>query len=104
MAGSHFSIQPDKVSALGADFHSSADTLGGQIGTFESKAENVNDAFGVLSESTAVLQQYVAMTQATVTSLRQLQTQLQQYSAGLDQTAANYRKTDQHHAKKLRGA
>ncbi|MEY9944631.1 type VII secretion target [Kitasatospora sp. GAS1066B] len=103
MAGSHFSIQPDRVTAVGGDFHTASNSLGGQIDTFAGAAENVNDAFGVLSESTACLQKYVAMTQATVTSLRQLQSQLQQYSDGLDQTAKHYQQTDQHHAKKLRG-
>jgi hypothetical protein len=101
MADDHFHIEPGKVTALSADFHTQAQTLGGQITAFGSKAENVNDAFGILAESTAALQQYVQMTQATVTSLQGLQAQLQGYSEGLAATVKAYQKTDQHHAKQM---
>ncbi|MDH6131682.1 hypothetical protein P3T37_001056 [Kitasatospora sp. MAA4] len=102
MADDHFFIDPVKVSALGADFHSTSTGLDPKIKTFGTNAENVNDAFGILAESTAALQKYVAMTQATVTSLQQLSTQLQGYSDALAQTVTAYQKADQAHATQLK--
>jgi uncharacterized protein YukE len=101
MVADHFHIEPDKVNALSADFKSSADTTGGQVATFAAKAENVNDAFGVLPESTDVLQKYVAMTQATVVSLQKLQQQLQGYSATLTAAVVAYQETDRRHARNM---
>ncbi|PYC68027.1 ESX-1 secretion-associated protein [Streptomyces tateyamensis] len=101
MVADHFHIEPGKVEALSADFHSAAVTLGGQITAFGSKAENVNDAFGVLAESTDALQKYVTMTQATVVSLQQLQAQLEGYSQALATTVTNYQTADQHNSRRL---
>ncbi|MCC9310880.1 ESX-1 secretion-associated protein [Kitasatospora sp. RB6PN24] len=101
MVADHFHIEPAKVTAVSADFSSSAKTMDGQLTTFATDAENVNDAFGVLAESTEALGKYVQMTQATVTSLRQLQTQLQGYSAGLAATVKAYKDADHDNAQNL---
>lgn len=64
----------------------------------------MDDAFGVLSESTEALAKYVEMTKATVTSLQQLRQQLAGYARGLDHSAASYEHTDAQHAAAFKGA
>ncbi|MFE0457643.1 type VII secretion target [Kitasatospora sp. NPDC058965] len=103
MVADHFHIEPDKVTALSADFHSCAGTLSGQITTFANKAENVNDAFGVMAESNDALQKYVEMTRATAVSLQQLQAQLEGYSQALATTVKNYQTAEQHNRRQLAG-
>ncbi|MFE6689073.1 WXG100 family type VII secretion target [Streptomyces sp. NPDC057743] len=103
MAHDHFAAHPDKLRELSADFTHVGSRLEGQVSKFAGKAENVDDAFGVLSESTEALAKYVAMTQSTVKSLQQLHKQLAGYAAGLNRTAANYEHTDAQHAAELRG-
>lgn len=102
MAQDHFSIDPGQVSPLVGEFSSAAEILKEQVTTFATKAENVNDAFGVLAQSTAALTQYVAMTQATVANLQRLQTQLSGYSEAVQASVAAYQQTDQTHAENLR--
>ncbi|MFI9078398.1 ESX-1 secretion-associated protein [Streptomyces sioyaensis] len=75
-----------------------------QVKQFADKAENVDDAFGVLSESTEALAKYVDMTRATVTSLQELRRQLDGYAAGLHHSAASYEHTDAEQAHKFGGA
>lgn len=75
-----------------------------QVKRFADKAEKVDDAFGVLSESTEALAKYVEMTKATVTSLQQLRQQLAGYARGLDHSAASYEHTDAQHAAAFKGA
>ncbi|MFF4955462.1 WXG100 family type VII secretion target [Streptomyces chattanoogensis] len=104
MAHQHFIAHPGKLRELSGDFENVGSRLEGQIGKFADKAENVDDAFGVLSESTEALAKYVEMTQATVKSLKQLHKQLAGYAAGLNHTATNYEQTDTQHAAELRGA
>ncbi|MFG2141531.1 ESX-1 secretion-associated protein [Streptomyces sp. NPDC048650] len=94
MAHEHFSIHPEPVTALAKDFTSSSGHLDGRIDAFAARAENVNDAFGVMSESTEVLSQYVEMTRNTVTSLRRLSAGLRHYAAGLQHTVASYHGAD----------
>ncbi|MGC0311885.1 ESX-1 secretion-associated protein [Kitasatospora acidiphila] len=101
MVADHFHIEPAKVTAVSADFSSSSKGMDGQLSTFATKAENVNDAFGVLAESTEALGKYVQMTQATVTSLRQLQNQLEGYSLGLAAVVKAYKATDHDNAQNL---
>ncbi|MER0484643.1 type VII secretion target [Streptomyces sp. Edi2] len=103
MAHEHFSIHPEPVTALAKDFTSSSDHLDGRISTFASRAENVDDAFGVMSESTEVLSQYVEMTRHTVTSLRQLSAGLKHYAAGLHHTVASYQESDSAQAQQFGG-
>ncbi|REK84649.1 ESX-1 secretion-associated protein [Streptomyces inhibens] len=103
MAHEHFTVHPNKLCALSRDFKHVESRLEGQINRFADKAENVDDAFGVLSESTEALAKYVEMTQATVKSLQQLHKQLAGYAAGLDHTAANYEHTDAQHAVEFKG-
>ncbi|MFB6438922.1 type VII secretion target [Streptomyces sp. NPDC056411] len=98
MAAEHFSVHPEKLRGLSKDFTHTGDRLDGQIKHFAGKAENVDDAFGVLSESTEALAKYVEMTKATVTSLQQLRRQLAGYASGLDHSAAGYEHTDVQHA------
>lgn len=104
MAGDHFFIQSTRITALSRDFTHASSDLGTEIDGFATSAENVNDAFGVLSESTEALTKYVEMTQATVTSLRQLQQHLEKYSEGLKQTVTNYQAGDQAQAQSFGGA
>jgi uncharacterized protein YukE len=94
MAHEHFSIHPGPVNALADDFTASADHLDGRVKAFATRAENVNDAFGVMSESTEALSKYVAMTQSTVTALRQLSIGLRNYAAGLHHTVVSYQGAD----------
>ncbi|MFE1765819.1 hypothetical protein ACFW81_16595 [Streptomyces angustmyceticus] len=49
MTHEHFSVHPDKPRALSTDFQHVNDRLAGQVKQFADKAENVDDAFGVLS-------------------------------------------------------
>ncbi|MFI0155650.1 ESX-1 secretion-associated protein [Streptomyces lydicus] len=103
MAHEHFSIHPEPVTALAQDFTSSSDRLDGRISAFASRAEKVDDAFGVMSESTEVLAQYVDMTRHTVTSLRQLSAGLKHYAAGLHHTVSSYRSADAAQAQQFGG-
>ncbi|MER0480896.1 type VII secretion target [Streptomyces sp. Edi2] len=103
MAHEHFSIHPEPVTALAKDFTSSSGHLDGRISTFATRAENVDDAFGVMAESTEVLSQYVEMTRDTVTSLRQLSTGLRHYAAGLEHTVASYQGADSAQAQRFGG-
>ncbi|MFF7412023.1 ESX-1 secretion-associated protein [Streptomyces lydicus] len=103
MAHEHFSIHPEPVTGLATDFASSSDHLDGRISAFASRAENVDDAFGVMSESTEVLSQYVEMTRHTVTSLRHLSAGLKNYAAGLHHTVATYRESDSAQAQQFGG-
>ncbi|MHB6910199.1 type VII secretion target [Streptomyces sp. CB02959] len=103
MTHEHFSIHPEPVTALGKDFTASADHLDNRISAFASRAENVDDAFGVMSESTETLSQYVEMTRHTVTSLQQLRTGLQHYAAGLQHTVATYQASDAAQAQQFGG-
>ncbi|MFE2161743.1 type VII secretion target [Streptomyces lydicus] len=103
MAHEHFTAHPDKLRNLSRDFKHVESRLAGQVNLFANKAENVDDAFGILSESTDALAEYVEMTRATVTSLQQLHQQLSGYAAGLDRTAANYEHTDAEHAAAFQG-
>ncbi|MFE7313100.1 MULTISPECIES: ESX-1 secretion-associated protein [unclassified Streptomyces] len=103
MAHEHFSLHPEPVEALAKDFISSSDHLDGRISTFATRAENVDDAFGVMSESTEVLSQYVEMTRHTVTSLRQLSAGLKHYAAGLQHTVASYQEVDSAQAQQFGG-
>ncbi|MFE7785877.1 type VII secretion target [Streptomyces nigrescens] len=104
MAHEHFTVHPEKLRALSKDFTHTGDRLDAQIKHFADKAENVDDAFGVLSESTETLEKYVEMTQATVTSLQQLRQQLAGYARGLDHSAASYEHIDAQHAAAFKGA
>lgn len=104
MAQEYFSVHPEKLRALSRDFSHAGDRLDAQVKRFADKAENVDDAFGVLSESTEALAKYVEMTQATVTSLEQLRQQLAGYAKGLGQSAASYEHTDAQHAAVFKGA
>ncbi|GAA2577568.1 WXG100 family type VII secretion target [Streptomyces tubercidicus] len=104
MTHEHFSVHPDKLRTLSTDFKHVNDRLEGQVKQFADKAENVDSAFGVLSESTEALAKYVDMTRATVTSLQQLRKQLSGYAAGLNHTAANYEHTDAGQANAFKGA
>jgi hypothetical protein len=103
MAHEHFSIHPGPVNALGNDFTASGDHLDGRISAFAMRAENVNDAFGVMSESTQALSTYVEMTRNTVTALRQLRTTLQNYAEGLHHTVTAYQATDSAPAQQFGG-
>ncbi|MEU3988838.1 type VII secretion target [Streptomyces platensis] len=103
MAHEHFTAHPDKLRNLSRDFKHVEGRIQGQIHQFAKRAENVDDAFGVLSESTEALAKYVEMTRATVKSLQQLHQQLAAYAVGLDRTAANYEHTDAEHAAALKG-
>ncbi|MFH8634947.1 ESX-1 secretion-associated protein [Streptomyces lydicus] len=103
MPHEHFSIHPEPVNALARDFTSSSEHLDSRIIAFTSRAENVNDAFGVMSESTEVLSQYVEMTRNTVASLRQLSAGLKHYAAGLQHTVASYHGADAEQARKFGG-
>ncbi|KIZ15340.1 type VII secretion target [Streptomyces natalensis] len=103
MAHEHFSIHPEPVTALAKDFTSSSDHLDDRISAFASRAENVDDAFGVMSESTEVLSQYVEMTRHTVMSLRQLSAGLKNYATGLDRTVATYHESDSAQAQQFGG-
>ncbi|WP_260636573.1 type VII secretion target [Streptomyces angustmyceticus] len=103
MPHEHFSIHPEPVTALAKDFVSSSDHLDDRISTFASRAENVADAFGVMSESTEVLSQYVEMTRHTVTSLRQVSAGLKHYAAGLRHTVAGYQRSDSEQAQRFGG-
>lgn len=94
MTHDHFSIHPGPVKALAGDFMASADHLDGRISAFATRAENVNDAFGVMSQSTEALSKYVAMTQSIVTALRQLSAGLRNYAEGLHHTVASYQAAD----------
>ncbi|MFI0903924.1 WXG100 family type VII secretion target [Streptomyces sioyaensis] len=104
MAHEHFSVHPDKLRALSTDFKHVSDRIEGQVKQFADKAANVDDAFGVLSESTEALAKYVDMTRATVISLQQLRQQLAGYAAGLNHSATSYEHTDADQANKFRGA
>ncbi|MFI1617043.1 WXG100 family type VII secretion target [Streptomyces lydicus] len=104
MAHEHFTVHPEKLRALSKDFTQNGERLDAQITHFADKAENVDDAFGVLSESTEALAKYVDMTRATVTSLQQLRRQLAGYARGLDHSAASYEHTDAQHAAAFKGA
>ncbi|WP_438486615.1 WXG100 family type VII secretion target [Streptomyces sp. S186] len=104
MTHEHFTVHPDKLRALSKDFTNTGDRLDEQVARFADKAENVDDAFGVLSESTEALAQYVEMTKATVHSLQQLRKQLAGYAGGLDHSAAGYEFTDAQHATMFKGA
>ncbi|WP_329129590.1 type VII secretion target [Streptomyces caniferus] len=104
MTQEHFIVHPQKLRALSWDFTHADDRLDAQVKHFADKAENVDDAFGVLSESTEALAKYVEMTQATVTSLQQLRQQLAGYARGLTQSAASYEHTDAQHAAVFKGA
>lgn len=55
MAHEHFSIHPEPVNSSVRDFMSSSEHLDGRISAFASRTENVDDAFGVMPESTEVL-------------------------------------------------
>jgi uncharacterized protein YukE len=99
----HFFIDPPQITALAHDFSSSSSELRGKVSAFATRAENVNDAFGVMSQSTDALAKYVQMTQSTVTALQGLVGALDQYAAGLQQTVANYQATDHAHAQQLGG-
>ncbi|WP_328688640.1 ESX-1 secretion-associated protein [Streptomyces caniferus] len=103
MTHDHFSLHPEPVNALARDFTSSSERLDSRIGLFASRAENVDDAFGVMSESTEVLSQYVEMTRSTVTSLRELGAGLKHYAAGLHHTVASYQGADVEQARKFGG-
>ncbi|WP_030372048.1 type VII secretion target [Streptomyces rimosus] len=103
MVHEHFSIHPAPVTALARDFTASSERLDDRISTFATRAENVNDAFGVMSESTEVLSQYVEMTRQTVTSLRQLSAGLRHYAAGLQYTVASYQGSDSAQAQQFGG-
>ncbi|BDM74487.1 hypothetical protein HEK616_79740 (plasmid) [Streptomyces nigrescens] len=74
-----------------------------RITTFATRAENVDDAFGVMSESTEVLSQYVEMPRHTVTSLRQLSAGPRHYAAGLQHTATSYQASDSAQAQQFGG-
>jgi uncharacterized protein YukE len=100
-AADHFYIDPQPVNALAADFTSSASQLRTKVSAFAAQAENVNDAFGVMSQSTEALAKYVQMTQSTVTALQGLANALDHYATGIDQTVASYQATDQAHAQQL---
>ncbi|MGX1758356.1 WXG100 family type VII secretion target [Streptomyces lydicus] len=104
MPHDHFTVHPVKLRELSDDFTHVGMRLEGQVSKFAGKAEKVDDAFGVLGESTEALDKYVEMTQATVKSLQQLRKQLAGYATGLARTAANYEHTDTQHAAELRGA
>ncbi|MEU9121166.1 type VII secretion target [Streptomyces sp. NPDC048506] len=104
MAQEHFTVHPEKLRTLSGDFTHAGDRLDEQVKHFADKAENVDDAFGVLSESTEALAKYLEMTQATVTSLQQLRQQLAGYARGLDHSAASYEHTDAQHAAAFKGA
>ncbi|QRX95836.1 WXG100 family type VII secretion target [Streptomyces noursei] len=104
MTHEHFTVHPDKLRALSKGFAHTADRLDEQVARFADKAENVDDAFGVLSESTEALAQYVEMTKATVHSLQQLCRQLAGYASGLDRSAAGYESTDAQHTAMFKGA
>ncbi|MGX7757841.1 WXG100 family type VII secretion target [Streptomyces angustmyceticus] len=104
MTHEHFSVDPDKLRALSTDFQHVNDRLAGQVKQFADKAENVDDAFGVLSESTEALAKYADMTRATVTSLQQLRGQLAGYAVGLHHSAANYEHADTGQATAFKGA
>ncbi|MFI0790214.1 WXG100 family type VII secretion target [Streptomyces lydicus] len=104
MAQEHFSVHPEKLRALSREFAHGGERLDAQVKHFADKAESVDDAFGVLSESTEALAKYVEMTQATVTSLQQLRQQLGGYARGLDHSAASYEYTDAQHAAAFKGA
>nr|WP_202446595.1 type VII secretion target [Streptomyces sp. SID5468] len=99
----HFFIEPGRVTALADDFSSSGRQLGGKVQAFASGAENVDDAFGVMSQSTDALAAYVRMTQSTVTALRSLVHALDQYATGLRQTVTDYQAVDQANAQRLGG-
>ncbi|MCZ1008679.1 type VII secretion target [Streptomyces lydicus] len=101
MTHAHFSIHPEPVTALAKDFTSSSAHLDGRISAFASRAENVDDSFGAMSESTEVLSQYVEMTRHTVTSLRQLSAGLKNYAAGLHHTVASYHESDSAQAQRF---
>ncbi|WP_274916634.1 WXG100 family type VII secretion target [Streptomyces sp. WZ-12] len=94
MPHEHFSIHPEPVTALAKDFTASADHLDSRVSDFAKRAENVDDAFGVMSESTEVLSQYVEMTRHTATSLQELCTGLRNYGSGLHHTMASYQGAD----------
>ncbi|TXC93853.1 type VII secretion target [Streptomyces sp. ISID311] len=103
MAHEKFTAHPDKLRNLSRDFKHVESRLEGQVNQFAKKAENVDEAFGVLSESTETLAKYVEMTRSTVKNLQQLHQQLAGYAAGLDRTAANYEHTDAQHAAAFKG-
>ncbi|MGX1760871.1 type VII secretion target [Streptomyces lydicus] len=103
MAHEHFSIHPEPVSSLAKDFTASADQLDDRIRAFATRAENVDDAFGVMSESTEALSRYVEMTHHTVTALQQLRAGLQHYAAGLNHTVASYQGADAAQAQQFGG-
>ncbi|WP_369359040.1 WXG100 family type VII secretion target [Streptomyces sp. cg2] len=103
MAHEHFSIHPEPVTALAKDFTASADHLESRVGDFAKQAENVDDAFGVMSESTEALTQYVEMTQHTATTLRELSAGLRNYAAGLHHTVASYQGADSDQAQQFGG-
>ncbi|MFF4607663.1 WXG100 family type VII secretion target [Streptomyces sp. NPDC001339] len=104
MAHENFTVHPEKLRALSKDFTHTGNRLDEQVKHFADKAENVDDAFGVLSESTEALAKYVEMTKATVHSLQQLRQQLAGYAKGLDHSAATYEHTDAQHATVFKGA
>ncbi|GGX36647.1 type VII secretion target [Streptomyces noursei] len=103
MAHEHFSIHPGPVTALSKDFTASANHLEGSISTFAARAENVNDAFGVMSESTDALAKYVEMTRRTVDALKELRSGLQHYAEGLHHTVAAYQASDAAQAQQFGG-
>ncbi|MFI2240950.1 WXG100 family type VII secretion target [Streptomyces chrestomyceticus] len=103
MAHHHFTVHPEKLRSLSRDFEQVERRLAGKVGAFASAAENVDDAFGVLSESTEALAAYVEMTRATVRSLQHLREQLAGYAAGLGHNAAGYEHADAQHAAGFKG-
>ncbi len=89
-----FAFHPEPVTALAKDFTASAGHLDGCIGDFAERAENVDDSFGVLSESTGTLSPYVEMTRHTTTALQKLSAGLRNYAAGLHHNLASYQDTE----------
>jgi uncharacterized protein YukE len=103
MTDEHFAIDPAPVSSLADDFTASASFLDGRITEFAARAEKVDDAFGVLAESTEALAKYVEMTQSTVTALRELSAGLATYAEGLRQNVAAYQESDTAQAQRFGG-
>ncbi|KWT63872.1 WXG100 family type VII secretion target [Streptomyces rimosus] len=104
MTKEHFAVHPEKLRSLSEAFTRTGARLEEQITAFAGRAENVDDAFGVLSESTEALQKYVEMVQATVVSLQQLRRQLAGYAGGLNHSAAAYEHAEARHASAFQGA
>jgi uncharacterized protein YukE len=92
--GSQFTVQPDALSALGAQFESEAQQIAAAVKTFSGQASEIGLAFGLVGACDGALKNYKAMLASTQKGLAALVQVITQDGQGLQSQAQQYQKTD----------